>query len=73
MEARVCDDVRPEHARPFTANEFAEFSAVSSGYVAARRAEWAAAFGDQPMAATTNEVYHRLILPRCQPVTGQRK
>jgi hypothetical protein len=67
MGAKICDDVRPEHSRAFSLNEFAEFSAITSRYIAARRAEWIAAFGDQPLAATTNEVYQRIILPRCQP------
>src|SRR5438874_5377165 len=67
MQARICDDVRPEHARSFALPEFADFSSITSGYIADRRAEWIAAFGDQPMAATTNEVYERIILPQCQP------
>jgi hypothetical protein len=71
MEAKICDDVRPEHSGSFSLNEFTEFSAITSRYVAARRAEWVAAFGDEPMAATTNEVYRRIILPRCQPGIGQ--
>jgi hypothetical protein len=67
MTTTICDDVRPEHSHAFSRNEFAEFSAVTSGYIAARRAEWIAAFGDEPLAATTNEVYQRLVLPRCHP------
>lgn len=67
MEVKVRDDVRPEHSRPFSLDEFAEFSAVASRYIAARRAEWVAAFGDEPLAATTPEVFRRVILPRCQP------
>jgi hypothetical protein len=68
LQARVCDDVRPEHARAFSLDEFAEFAGVTSHYTATRRAEWIAAFGSDTMAATTNEVYQRVILPRCQPV-----
>lgn len=71
MEAKVCDDVRPEHSHAFSLHEVAEFSAITSRYIAARRTEWIAAFGDEPMAATTNEVYHRIILPRCQPKIEQ--
>ncbi len=67
MEATICDDVRPEHARPFALQEFSEFAAITARSIAARRAEWRAAFGDEPLAATTNEVYQRVILPRCQP------
>jgi len=67
MEAKICDDVRPEHSRPFSLLEFTELAAIISGYVAARRAEWISAFGAQALAATTNEVYQRIILPRCQP------
>jgi hypothetical protein len=70
MEASIRDDVRPEHARPFALQEFAEFSALTTRYIAARRAEWIGAFGDQPLAATTNEVYERIILPQCQPVVA---
>src|SRR5262249_51002461 len=67
MAAKICDDVRPEHAHPFAVNEFAQFVAITSGCIAARRMAWRAAFGDEAMAATTNEVYQRIILPRCQP------
>lgn len=66
MEVKICDDVRPEHSRSFPLDEFPDFSAVTSRYIAARRTEWIAAFGDEPMAATTNEVHQRVILPRCQ-------
>src|SRR5205823_10910909 len=44
MEAKICDDVRPEHSRPYSLKEFAEFAAATSHYVAARRAEWVGAF-----------------------------
>ncbi len=67
MEAKVCDDVQPAHARSFTLAEFPAFMTITMRYIAARRAEWITAFGDQPMAATTNEVYQRIILPHCQP------
>jgi hypothetical protein len=72
MEAAICDDVSPEHSRLFSLNEFVDFSAITSRYIAARRAEWIAAFGDQTTAATTNEVYQRIILPRCEPEIEQR-
>src|SRR5262245_20235911 len=39
MEVKICDDVLPEHSRSFSLKEFAEFSAVTSRYIAARRAE----------------------------------
>ncbi|HEY7157385.1 MAG TPA: hypothetical protein VH575_25750 [Gemmataceae bacterium] len=68
-EARICDDVRPEDARPFSLANFAEFSSATLGYIAARRREWVAAFGAEQMPATTNEAYERIILSRCQPVT----
>jgi hypothetical protein len=67
MEARICDDVLPEHSRSYFLDEFEAFSAITSSYVAARRTEWIAAFGDKAMAASTNDVYQRIILPRCQP------
>ncbi len=67
MRVTICDDVRPEHAHAFSLAEFSDFASITSGYIAARRAEWIAVFGDEPMAATTSEVYERVILPRCQP------
>jgi hypothetical protein len=67
MEAKICDDVSPEHSRAFSIRELPELSAISADYIAARRAEWIAAFGDEPLAATTNEVHRHVILPRCQP------
>jgi hypothetical protein len=71
MEAKIRDDVRPEHSRSFSLSEFAGFSAIISRYIAARRSEWIAAFGDEPMAAATSEVYQRVILPRCEPEIEQ--
>jgi hypothetical protein len=68
MEAKICDDVDPEHAEFYPRSEFAQFSAAAEGCIAARRAEWAGAFGNASLAATTNEVYQRFILPQCQPV-----
>lgn len=72
MQATIRDDVRPEHARPFSLDEFDEFSAIASRCIAARRAEWVAAFEGEPLAATTSEVFRRVILPRCQPVAAER-
>jgi hypothetical protein len=71
MDVKICDDVRPEHARPFGLDEFAEFSKIIAPYVAARRAEWHTAFGAETLAATTNEVHERIIIPQCAPRIGQ--
>ncbi len=62
LQARICEDFLPDHSHPFSLEELTEFSTITSRSIAARRAEWIAAFGDQPMAATTNEVYERIIL-----------
>lgn len=70
MEAWVCDDVRPEDAHPFPLVHYAEFSSAVLCSIAARRTEWMAAFGAEQIAATTNEVHERIILPRCQPVAA---
>jgi hypothetical protein len=71
MQADICDDVRPEHAHPFSLGEIAEFSAAVSQYIAARRAEWVVNFGTETLAATTSVAFQRIILPRCQPGVGQ--
>jgi hypothetical protein len=68
MEATICDDVGPEHRHSFSLTQFTEFSAATLDYIAMRRGEWNAAFGLEPLSATTNEVYQRIILPQCQPV-----
>ncbi len=68
MEARSIEGSASEADRSFSLSEFAEFSAITRRCIAARRAEWIAGFGDQVLAAATNEVYQRIILPRCQPV-----
>jgi hypothetical protein len=70
MEATICDDVRPEHAHSWPAADIEGFSAITSGYIADRRQEWMANFGTEPLAATTNEVYQQVILPRCQAGTS---
>jgi hypothetical protein len=72
MEARICDDVRPEHAGSLPPEEVAKFSALTASYIHARRKEWVAAFGSETLAATTNEVHQRIILPRCQPGIKQQ-
>ena len=66
MAAMICDDVTPAHSRSFSLGEFPDFLAITRDYIDARRAEWIAAFGNESLAATTNEVYERAILPRCQ-------
>lgn len=68
METWICDEVQPEDAHPFSLTQYAEFSSATLRSIAARRTEWIAAFGMEQMAATTNQVYERIILPRCQPV-----
>lgn len=70
MEAWICDGVRPEDAHSFSLADSTEFSSAALGSIAARRTEWIAAFGPEQLPATTNEVYERIILPRCQPVTA---
>ena len=72
MWVAVCDEVSREHACSFSLDDFAHFSAAALGTIAARRAEWIKAFGDESiLSATTKEVFERFILPRCQPVTQQ--
>lgn len=66
MEARICDDVRPEHAQSYSFANFTEFSAACTKYIDARRREWIGAFGPAQFAATTSEVHERIILPRCE-------
>jgi hypothetical protein len=70
MAARVCDEVPSEDAGPFPAERFAAFAAAATRAIAARRAEWVRQFGPAAFAATTPEVYERVILPRCEPVQG---
>jgi hypothetical protein len=70
MEAWICDDVQPEDAHPFSLVHYADFSSTALRCIAARRTEWIATFGDAQMPATMNEVYERVILPRCQPVSS---
>lgn len=72
MKARNIEGDRPEDDRSFSLGEFTEFSAITSHWIAVRRAEWIAGFGDRTLAATTNEVYKQLILPRCTPVISQQ-
>ena len=67
MEAKICDDVRPEHEHSFPLTQFEEFSAATVGYITSRRKEWINAFGPARLAASTIECYQRIILPRCQP------
>ncbi len=68
MDAKICDDVRPEHAGDYSAWRFAEFATASLEYQSARRAEWIAQFGPTQLAAKTSEVYTKMILPKCEPV-----
>jgi hypothetical protein len=70
MEVRICDDVLAGHAQWFTVDRFPEFAEIVSRYLASRRAEWLANFGPVQFPATTHEVYERIILPRCEPITG---
>jgi hypothetical protein len=62
----IRDDVIPEHAEPYPLERFDEFSTACVQYIAARRREWQAAFGDRQLAATTQGVHEEIILPLCQ-------
>jgi hypothetical protein len=70
MDARIRDDVGPEDSRWFSVDRFSEFTNIVLRYVTTRRAAWVANFGPEQFPAKTHEVYERVILPRCQPVTG---
>jgi hypothetical protein len=69
MRVRIIEDVAPEDARPFAADEMAEFAASVRRAVSGPRAAWVAEFGPDQCAAGSREVYERIILPRCEPVT----
>ncbi len=71
MDAMICDDTHPANSRSFSLAEFPDFMAITRRYIATRRAEWIAEFGNESLAATTNEVYERVILPKCQPTIDQ--
>ena len=70
MGVRIYNKVPPEQSGFFSLRQFAEFADVVGRLIAVGRARWAAAFGATPLAAATNEVYQRIILPRCQPGVG---
>ncbi len=70
MEARICDEVRPEDAHSFSLTNYSEFSSAVLRSIATRRAEWITVFGAHQMAATTNDVHERIIRPQCQPVVS---
>jgi hypothetical protein len=65
----LCDDVRPEHANSFSLDRFDEFASAAGGYIAARRAEWVHAFGNDQMAANTDAVCDWLIRMHTVSVT----
>ncbi len=50
--------------------ESPEFASALSARIAARRAEWDAAFGTVRYPATTAEAYALYIFPKCVPVAG---
>jgi hypothetical protein len=70
MEAVICDRVPPPHSEGFPAARFSEFADIVSRCISARRAEWVANFGTAQLAASTPEVYEKIILPKCVPVAG---
>jgi hypothetical protein len=62
MEARVMDEVRPEHAGGFPLGRFAELAEAAVGYIAGARAAWVAMFGPVQAKATTAQAWG-LVLP----------
>ena len=66
MQATICDDVSAEHDHAFSLTDFDEFARATMGYIAARRREWQAAFGNRQLAATTRGVHEAIILPLCE-------
>jgi hypothetical protein len=71
MQVTIRENVSPEHAHSFTVNTFAEFSEIVLHYIAARRAEWIADFGDKQKGASSKEQFEEFILPQCQPMIEQ--
>lgn len=67
MRVRIRDDVTAEHEHDFSLEQFGEFSKACLYYIAERRREWQAAFGNQQLAATTAEAHQHIILPHCEP------
>lgn len=70
MEAKLCDPVAAGYSGFFSLADFSDFAAITRHRIADRRAEWTAAFGDEPMALSTNEVYERVVLPKCEPLVA---
>ncbi|MFO0799979.1 MAG: hypothetical protein U0804_21110 [Gemmataceae bacterium] len=50
--------------------ESPEFASALSAHIAARRAEWDAAFGNVRFPATTGQAFERYVFPKCVPVAG---
>ncbi len=69
MRAKIRDDVTPEHAHPFSLEQFDEFAAACRHYIALRRREWQMMFGIRQLAATTTEAHQHIIIPLCERST----
>lgn len=50
--------------------ESPEFASALSARIAARRAEWDAAFGAVRFAATTGQAFERYVFPKCVPAAS---
>ena len=70
MDATIRDDVSPVQSGPYSLAQFAEFSAAATRCIAKRRNEWIAQFGTEQLAASSKDVYEKIILPQCQPAAS---
>lgn len=66
MTVTIRDDVKPGHTHPFCLADFANFCSIVRQYISLRRAQWAAQFGNQQLAARTREAVQRFVIPRCR-------
>jgi hypothetical protein len=71
MKVKILENIRPEHERFFSLQEFAEFSAIVRDPIATCRAGWIATFGDRQLGASSKEQFEEIILPVCKPQIEQ--
>ncbi len=63
MRVKICDDVTPEHEHAYSLERFDDFASACRHYIAVRRREWQAMFGEETIAATTVEAHEHIIMP----------
>lgn len=69
----LANEVPDEFDNGFDLQHFCRFTGIVLNCIAEERRDWIDMFGPQTLAASTSEVFRRIILPQCRPTEVTHK